>query len=98
MERRVLPPLIFSFLVVYGYQALFPTPPDPALSRKPVQASKAATAPNASAPARSNPAPSIQPPNAPLPAESGAPSQPARDVELDNADVHAVFTSRGGVL
>jgi YidC/Oxa1 family membrane protein insertase len=98
MERRVLLAVILSFLVLYGYQALFPSPPEtPATQQKPVQASKAATAPNASAPAASNPAPSIQPPG-PLPAESGAPQIPVREFVVDNADVRAVFTSRGAVL
>jgi YidC/Oxa1 family membrane protein insertase len=98
MERRVLLAVILSFLVLYGFQALFPPAPDQtAQPQKPVQSSKTATAPNASAPAASNPAPSIQPP-APLPAESGAPQVPARDIVVDNADVHAVFTTRGAVL
>jgi YidC/Oxa1 family membrane protein insertase len=99
MERRVLLAVILSFLVLYGYQALYPpTPPEQtATPQKPAQSSKTATAPNASAPAASNPAPSIQPP-APLPAESGAPAVPVREVTVDNADVHGVFTSRGAVL
>src|SRR5262245_16934238 len=97
MERRVLLAIILSFVVLYAYQALYPPAPDPATQPKPVQSSKTATAPNAAAPAASNPAPSIQP-TSPLPAESGAPQIPVRDVVLENADVHAVFTSRGAVL
>jgi YidC/Oxa1 family membrane protein insertase len=96
MERRVLLAVILSFLVLYGYQALFPPPPDPTTQQqqqKQPQSSKTATAPNAAAPAQSNPAPSIQPP-----AEATAPSAPAQDVVVENADVHGVFTSRGGVL
>jgi YidC/Oxa1 family membrane protein insertase len=31
-------------------------------------------------------------------ADAAVPSTPARDVEIDNADVHAVFTTRGAVL
>ena len=92
---------MLSFLVLYGYQALFPTPPEPAATQqKPVQASKTATAPNASAPATSNPTASIQPPgsvNAEAPSDA-KPAAPAREVVLDNAFVHGVFTSRGGVL
>ena len=97
MERRVLLAITLSFVVLYAYQALYPTPPDQTAQPKPVQSSKTATAPNASAPAASNPTPSIQP-SAPLPAESGAPQVPAREIVVDNANVHAVFTSRGGVL
>ena len=92
MERRVLIAVLLSFLVLYGYQAMFPPPPEP----KPQQASKVATAPNASAPAASNPAPSVQ--GVKVPAEAEQPSAPARDVDVDNADVHAVFTTRGAVL
>ena len=98
MERRVLLAVILSFIVLYGYQALFPPPPDQA-KQKPAQASKTATAPNASAPAQSNPAPSIQPGAQTAEATTQAePAAPAQDVTVDNADVHAVFTSRGGVL
>src|SRR4051794_32466199 len=97
MERRVLLAVILSFLVLYGYQAMFPPAPDQKAPQKPVQASKTATAPNASAPAASTPSPPIHPP-APLPAESGAPQVAVREVVVDNADVHAVFTSRGAVV
>src|SRR5215208_6210662 len=92
MERRVLIAVLLSFLVLYGYQAMFPPPPEP----KPAQTtSKAATAPKASAPAASNPTPSVQ---GAQPAEAVTQAVPARDIEIDNADVHAVFTTRGAVL
>jgi len=87
MEKRVLIAVLLSFLVLYGYQAMFPPPPQQA--KKPVQASKVATAPNASAPAPSNPAPSIQP---------QAEATPAREIVFESADVRGVFSSRGGVL
>ena len=92
MERRVLIAVLLSFLVLYGYQVMFPPPPE----QKPAQTSKTAAAPNASAPAQSNPTPSVQgerPPGPPAIA-----SAPAREIEIDNADVHAVFTTRGAVL
>ena len=93
MERRVLIAVLLSFLVLYGYQALFPPPPEP----KPAQVtSKTATAPKASGPTAANPTASVQ--GVPPTAEAGAPSAPARDIEIDNADVHAVFTTRGAVL
>jgi YidC/Oxa1 family membrane protein insertase len=91
MERRVLIAVLLSFLVLYGYQALFPPPPEP----KPAQTSKTATAPKESGPTQSNPAGSVQGVQAPA---AGEPSAPAREIEIDNADVHAVFTSRGAVL
>jgi YidC/Oxa1 family membrane protein insertase len=100
MERRVLIAVLLSFLVLYGYQAMFPPPPDP----KPAQTttSKAATAPKASGPTQSNPTASVQ--GAPaataeaVSPEAVTPSAPAREIEIDNADVHAVFTTRGAVL
>ena len=85
MEKRVLIAVLLSFLVLYAYQAMFPPPPDQA--KKPVQASKAATVPNASAPAVANPAPS------PKPGVS-----PEREIVVENADVRGVFSTRGAVL
>jgi YidC/Oxa1 family membrane protein insertase len=98
MERRVLLAVLLSFVVLYGYQALFPPPPDEA--QKPVQASKTATAPNASAPEQANPSTSIQP-GAPAEApatEAAAAEAPARDVTIENDSVHGVFTTRGAVI
>ena len=92
MERRVLVAVLLSFLVLYGYQAMFPPPPEPGRPT-PQQASKAATAPNAAAPAPANPAPSVQGVPAELP-----PQQPAREVVVDNGEVRAVFTTRGAVI
>jgi YidC/Oxa1 family membrane protein insertase len=92
MERRVLIAVLLSFLVLYGYQALFPPPPE---STPAQSTSKAASAPKASAPAASNPAPSVQ---GAQPAEAISETVPARDIEIDNADVHGVFTTRGAVL
>src|SRR6476646_4063529 len=100
MERRVLLAVVLSFVVLYGYQALFPPPPDQAAKQqqqKPVQSSKAATAPNASAPEKANPTPSVQG-EAPLNAPPAVRQAPARDVVFDTAEVRGVFTSRGGVL
>ena len=92
MERRVLIAVLLSFLVLYGYQALFPPPPEP----KPAQAtSKAATAPKASGQTASNPTASVQGAPQQPEAEAATPSTPARDVEVDSPSVHAVFTTRG---
>lgn len=107
MERRVLIAVLLSFLVLYLYQVLVPSPP-----QKPVQASKIATAPNASAPAASNPTPSVQgaqeergasgearrAPNAVPTAAPAITAVAPRDIVVENATVHAVFTTRGAVL
>ena len=89
MEKRVLIAVLLSFLVLYAYQAMFPPPPEP--DQKPVQASKAATAPNAAAPAPANPAPSVQ--NAPTETVVAG-----REVVFENADVRVVFTTRGAAV
>jgi YidC/Oxa1 family membrane protein insertase len=103
MEKRVLIAVLLSFLVLYLYQVLVPPPPD----QKPQQASKTATAPNASAPAPSNPTPSVQgapvtaaavPSGTPAPAPATVDAVPARDIVVENAAVRAVFTTRGAVL
>jgi len=100
MERRVLIAVIASFVILYAFQVMFPTPPDKQ-TQKPVQASKPATAPNASAPAQSNPQPSVQgAPPAPA-AGAAAPAAPAiaaRDIDVDTQFVHAVFTTRGAAI
>jgi YidC/Oxa1 family membrane protein insertase len=104
MERRVLIAIILSFVVLYGYQALFPPPPEQAArqqqkqaQQKPPQASKVATAPNASAPEKSNPSTSVQG-EAPAATTPAAVVTPARELVIDNPAVHGVFTSRGAVL
>ena len=95
MEKRVLIAVLLSFLVLYGYQAMFPPPVDE--TQKPPQASKVATAPNASAPAAANPAPSVQGPAAAAVAPA-APVTPVREVVVENADVRGVITTRGAAI
>jgi len=104
MERRVLLAVLLSFLVLYVYQVMVPTPPE----QKPAQASKTATAPNASAPQASNPAPSVQGAPAATGSAAAAPAAstppaatdaaPARELVVDSPEVHAVFTTRGAAL
>ena len=90
MERRVLIAVLLSFVVLYGYQAMFPVPPEP--GQKPAEASKAASAPCAPAPAPANPTPSVQGPAEALP---GA---PVRELVVESGDVRAVFTTRGAAV
>jgi YidC/Oxa1 family membrane protein insertase len=96
MERRVLIAVLLSFVVLYGYQAMFPVPPEP--GQKPAEASKAASAPNASAPAPANPAPSVQGPAEALPGTPTPSTAPARELVVENSDVRAVFSTRGAAL
>jgi YidC/Oxa1 family membrane protein insertase len=100
MEKRVLLAVILSFVVLYGYQALFPGPP----VRRP--------GPDATAPANPAPAPPASGESAPaaVPAEAPAAESPAppaealvhdaaeHDLPIESPDVEADFTTRGGLL
>jgi YidC/Oxa1 family membrane protein insertase len=101
MEKRVLLAVVLSFVVLYGYQALFP-PPKPA--DKPVTgtpapqdlpAPAATGTPAATPPTANGPTAPVAEPTtgAPLVADSAE-----RDITFENASVHAVFTTRGGTL
>src|SRR4051812_41172742 len=106
MEKRVLLAVVLSFLVLYGYQALFP-PPKPA-------GNPAGTATTPAAPEKSPPPPggTTSAPAAAAPsgasAAAASPAQPAaaaivadaaeRDITFENESVRAVFTTRGGAL
>ena len=103
MERRVLLAVILSFVVLYAYQALVPAPPD-AAARK-TQAASAQTPASASTPQAQPPAGSQQPPAASAAAQPAPPTQASalegdagRDIVVETASVHAVFSSRGGVI
>jgi YidC/Oxa1 family membrane protein insertase len=100
MEKRVLLAIVLSFIVLYGYQALFPPPkPQPRFDAPPAAPSQAA--------------PVNQPVNQPVerPVPQSAASAPAaavpqpvvadsaeRDVVVEDDAVRAVFSTRGGVL
>lgn len=91
MERRVLLAVLLSFVVLYGYQLLFPPPPEP----KPAATGPPA-APSTAAPAPQQPTPAEAVPGQALPAT--APDVNARDIVVENAAVRAVFTTRGAAL
>ena len=104
MERRVLLAVILSFGVLYAYQALFPAPDAAKKAQAQTQAAHttanepsrnaASGQPGTSAPAGAAAAQSsATPPAAPSSADVSA-----RQVVVDNEYVHAVFTTRGGVL
>ncbi len=104
MEKRVLLAVLLSFVVLYGYQAMFPPPKPPAA---PVtQEQPAAQA--APQPARPTAPPVAEAAPAEAPASPSAPSAPVaaavvsdtaeHEIPFENDYVRAVFTSRGGVL
>ena len=101
MEKRVLIAVVLSFIVLYGYQALFP-PPQPADPRT----ATGTPASPATAPVTASPGGGAAPSATVTP--SSAPAQPTaapvvadtaeRDITLENQSVRAVFTTRGGAL
>ena len=100
MERRVLLAIVLSFLVIYLYQALLVKPvPKPG----PASQSQAQSSPSSSGTTTPPPAPveASTPQAAPTPASSAAPvlaDTVERDVRVENAEVIATFTNRGGRL
>ena len=97
MERRVLLTVLLSFAVLYGWQALFPTPPEA------VKKPEAVTATSPQPPAPAAAAPAAQSSTPPAPASAAAPAEgrtqvTGRDITVDTPGVHAVFTSQGGAL
>jgi YidC/Oxa1 family membrane protein insertase len=102
MEKRVLLAVVLSFVVLYGYQALFPPPAPP---RRPTPAASTSPSPQP-APAVSGEQRSQTPQKAEAPpVEAKAPTPEALvhgiaeiDIPIHSADVEAVFSNRGGVL
>jgi YidC/Oxa1 family membrane protein insertase len=94
MERRVLLAVVLSFIVLYGYQALFP-PPRPERPAPTPEPSTAVPPSAVEAPAVAAPAPT------PPPAETAEPlvaDTDEREVVVESDHVRAVFSTRGGVL
>jgi YidC/Oxa1 family membrane protein insertase len=89
MEKRFLLAIVLSFLVIYGYQALFP-PPKPSPPPQPV------TSPSSSPSAPSSPARQQEP----LTVEAAPLVAAAREQEIvvESDAVSAVFTTHGAVL
>lgn len=92
MEKRVLLAIILSFVVLYGYQAMFP-PPKPQPKSAP---GTAAGEPSADASKTAAPAPEAAP--APAAAAAVVADTEEHDVTFENSSVSAIFSSRGGVL
>ncbi|MEX1130079.1 MAG: membrane protein insertase YidC [Vicinamibacterales bacterium] len=103
MEKRVLLAIVLSFIVLYGYQAIFP-PPEP---QKPAPAPQTPATPAPGAqpgpPATTPGAPAAQPPAAEAveQAPGAAPvvaDTAERDITFENGSVLAIFSTRGGVI
>lgn len=100
MERRVLIAVILSFLVLYGYQALFVTPTPPQQGKRPAAGSSSSATPDTASPAPAIPVSPSAAPGASDPAAGSPVTSEAseRDVQLETDRVIATFTNRGARL
>ena len=99
MERRVLLAIILSFLVLYGYQALFV--PQPAKKESVAGGPGSAATPSSSSPSVPVSPSSVAPPGATSAASSGnvvTGDATERDLQIENDRVIATFTNRGARL
>ena len=88
MERRVLLAVVLSFVVLFGYQALFVKPN----IKPPVPAATTSTAPAATAPVEAPSAPPV--PTGPMP-EVLAGESAERRIVIETSRVKATFSNRG---
>jgi YidC/Oxa1 family membrane protein insertase len=105
MEKRVLLAVFLSFLVLLTYQVLFVKPVPKRLAPAPAASSSS----SGSGAEQTTATSSVPPPaSATAPVQAEAPLRPTtpalvsdtaeRDVSVDTATVHAVFTTRGATL
>src|SRR5512141_255372 len=90
MEKRVLIAVFLSFLVIYAYQALMPTPPKPPAA-KPATPSASSSAAGPQAGPASQPA--LPPGDQAVVADASA-----REIVIETDAIRAVFSTRGAVL
>jgi YidC/Oxa1 family membrane protein insertase len=102
MEKRVLLAVVLSFVVLYGYQALYPPPKPQAPGTAPSQPGGQPTGEPPATPeaAPKGPtAPAAQAPTADMPeVETLVADQAEREVIVENEFVRAVFTTRGAAI
>jgi YidC/Oxa1 family membrane protein insertase len=102
MEKRLILAIVLSFLVLFGYQALFNKAKKPAQPQAPVtsEAAPVSAVPGTvgQAPVETKPAaPEAKP--APAPAQQGAvAAQGEADVVIETSLFRAVWSNKGGVL
>ncbi len=97
MDKKFLLAILLCFLVLYGWQALFPPPkPTPPPQAQP---QKVTSAPSGNAAPATQPAPTDQtPPAIEQAAKPIVASAAAQDVVVENPFVRAHFNTRGGTL
>jgi YidC/Oxa1 family membrane protein insertase len=101
MEKRVLLAIVLSFIVLYGYQAMFPPPEPPAIDQPQGQTPAPAAAPPQGQPAQPGPprvAVEDEKPETSVTPQPLIADEAERDIVMENASVRAVFSTRGGVI
>jgi YidC/Oxa1 family membrane protein insertase len=93
MEKRVLLAVVLSYIVLYGYQAMFPPPPRPQPAATGASPQSVPQAPPLERTPTDSPAAPITPAAEPLVADTAE-----REIVAENDSVRAVFTTRGAVL
>ena len=93
MQKQYLLAILLIFVVIYGWQALFP-PPRKAPAPQPAP-QQVTTTPTTTAPTSPAATPAVPAVEASTPVVAASAEQ---DIAVENSAVSAVFTTRGGVL
>jgi YidC/Oxa1 family membrane protein insertase len=93
MERRFFLAILLSFVVLYGYQALFVPPAPKTPQTVTTTSSPSGTVPSANAGAPSATTQAVQPAAESIPAEG---ETNEREIVVDTATVQIILTNRGG--
>ena len=99
MEKRVLLAIVLSFIVLYGYQAMFP-PPEPQTppASSPEQPASSSATPSPRPPAPNAPDQPLEATEVPGAAAAVTGDSEEREIVFENESVRAVFSNRGGVI
>jgi YidC/Oxa1 family membrane protein insertase len=95
MDKKFLLAIVLSFLVIYGWQAMFPPPPPQRPAPAPQQVT---SAPSGTAAPKTEPIPSTEPKVEPEAAKPLVAASAAQDITIENKDVTAVLNTRGAVV
>jgi len=94
MDKKFLLAIILSFLVIYGWQAMFPPAPPP----KQTPPQKVTSAPSGTAAPTTQPVPNTEKPIEPEASKPLLAAAGEQDVTIDNSAVQLVLNTRGGTL
>jgi YidC/Oxa1 family membrane protein insertase len=97
MDKKFLLAIVLSFVVIYGWQVLFPPPPPPKPATQSQQPQKVTSEPTGQAAPPATGATTPEPAQAPA-AKPLIAASAAQDIVVDTPAVHAIFTTKGGTL